>query len=358
MKYKPDADLCKKRHEAVWECEIIDRCCVAVPAPKRVIPAADKPDSPEEWKKYWTDEEAIYKRYIKSFDNTYFAGDALPIMNFSHGPAAHAGFFKDAKYSFDSTVWFSPSLTGEKYADSLEFSPESELYQMFLKTAQALADKNNGDYILSMPDCAGILDALAHLRGTEDLLCDMALDEGEQIKSCLSKIKRAWYDFTQKMFDIIGPSNNGGYSIGWLGTWASGTHTQLQCDISVMLSPEYFSEYAIDEINELSGYIKYPLYHIDGYEQIRHLDKILSVDAVRMYQWTAVEGQPSPVEFIPWLQKIQKAGKSLVLKIKKRDFKPLMENLSSKGLYIYVVDAKDPQEADEIVKLAERLTRE
>jgi hypothetical protein len=35
MYYKPDWELAKKRIEAFWQNEVIDRCCVAVFAPRK-----------------------------------------------------------------------------------------------------------------------------------------------------------------------------------------------------------------------------------------------------------------------------------------------------------------------------------
>ena len=83
---------------------------------------------------------------------------------------------------------------------------------------------------------------------------------------------------------------------------------QVQCDLSVMISPDYYKEFVLPELEASTEWADYVVYHLDGQEQIRHLDYILSVDAIKMIQWTPVAGQPPTTTFIPVLQRIQKAG--------------------------------------------------
>ena len=74
MFYKPDWEQAKKRVEAFWQNEVIDRCCVAVLAPRKTSKVPPFPelqygpwlggleliseDDHEELKKWWTDPEA------------------------------------------------------------------------------------------------------------------------------------------------------------------------------------------------------------------------------------------------------------------------------------------------------------
>ena len=72
--------MAKKRLEAYWHQEIIDRCCAAVyvyengaKAPERVVPGND-----EERLRYWTDPECIIARNRLLMENTYYGGEAFP----------------------------------------------------------------------------------------------------------------------------------------------------------------------------------------------------------------------------------------------------------------------------------------
>ena len=88
------------------------------------------------------------------------------------------------------------------------------------------------------------------------------------------------------------------------------------------------------------------------------MDMLLSVKKLDNIQWTPVAGQPKTSAFIRELQKIQAAGKGLVLLPEKGEVPFLMENLSHKGLHLVVNDIADPREAEDLLRLAEKLAHE
>ena len=157
--------------------------------------------------------------------------------------------------------------------------------------------------------------------------------------------------------NITKDNNQGGGCVGWLSTWAPGYHAQMQCDLSVMISNSMFKEFILPELQTQCDMLEYPLYHFDGIEQLRHLDDLLSIPNLKTIQWTQVVGQPPVTDFIPALQKIQAAGKNLHIAVDSRQIRPLMENLSSKGLYL-TTWANSKDEADTIVKDVTRWTHD
>jgi hypothetical protein len=180
---------------------------------------------------------------------------------------------------------------------------------------------------------------------------------GRHVRQALAIIQEAWSRTNREVHKIVRANNHGGCTIGWLHTWAPGFHAQLQCDLSVMISQELFAEYVMEELQAQSALLDYPLYHLDGIDQLRHLDMILSIEGLKMVQWTCVEGQPPPIHFLPQLKRIQAAGKGLLIKIEPAWLVPLMEELSSKGLYL-VVQASSPTEGVDMLKTATNLTHD
>jgi hypothetical protein len=118
-----------------------------------------------------------------------------------------------------------------------------------------------------------------------------------------------------------------------------------------------FAQYAMPELQTQSALLDYPLYRFDGIDQLRHLDTILSIDGLKMIQWTCVAGQPPPTHFLPQLKRNQAAGKGLLIKIEPPWLVPSMEELSSKGLYLGV-QASSPAEAADVLKIATQLTHD
>ena len=357
MYYKDNWDNSKKRLEAFWKGEIVDRCCFSVVSHRkgsRFIPEAI-PQSPEDKLRYWTDGEWILKRHLDYFENSYFGGEATPQIFINLGAGGHAGFFKNMKYQFEETVWFFPGVN-DWDKDELEFDPESFLYKKTIELAKYYTAESKGRYFVSMPDTSGNADALAHLRGSENLLVDLVTDE-ERVQEALGKIQEVWLDINQQVYDIVKENNEGGSAITWLDTWAPGRHAQMQCDLSVMISPYMFEKFIMPELRAQSEWMDNCLYHLDGMEQVRHLDMLLSLERLKVIQWTCVVGQPSPLEFIPILKKIQAAGKGVLIRVNPDEVEPLMEQLSSKGLYL-VLRVSSEDEAKEIEKKIIKLTHE
>lgn len=351
-------DKIKERFTALWNHEIIDRCCISafVTEPKINEEFSRVPEGMDPLY-FLTDAEMMMQRNLKLFENTYYAGDAFPLVNLNMGAAGHSAFIKGVDVDCtEGTFWFGPIMEEELDAEKIVLDKTNYLYQQTFRAAKYLCEESKGRYLVSMPGNSGNMDVLSSLRTPVELLQDLIIDEDE-VKECLRRIQAIWKDATRKIYDELKDYNYGGSSIGWLNTWAPGFHNQMQCDMSVMFSNQYYENYVRQELEEQSAFLEYALYHFDGQEQIRHLDTMLSIKDLKMIQWTHVVEQPSPVEFIPVLKKIQEAGKGLLLLLDAHEVEPILTNLSSKGLYINV-KAKSKEEADAVVKLAEKLTHE
>lgn len=356
MFYAKDWEMTKKRWKAAWNNEIVDRCIVTVTAPKNNVKfSKTKKINNDDLNRYWTDAEWILERKMKEFDNTYFAGDAFASIFLNLGVSAHAGFFKGAKYHYaDECIWFSPSM--ESYEDGLIYDKESYLYRKTIEIASYLVEEVQHKFVVSMPDVTGNMDALAHLRGSENVLMDMLIHK-EQIKESMKKIEIAFETIMSDVYDIVKDNNQGGSHIGWMQTWAPGLHAQMQSDISVMISPAMYEEFIMPELKAQSQFLDYPLYHFDGVDQVKHLDLLLSLPELKMIQWTNVDGQPSVTNYIPTLKKMQEAGKGVLIFARPDQIELLMSELSSKGLVLNTW-ANSEEEADEIVKKVEKWTHE
>lgn len=355
MKYCDDWDKRKARHTAFWNGELLDRCLCSVTSVRDGGSFGDfpLPEDKEERIAWWTDPELVLRRNLNWFENTYYSGDSLPILIHDLGPAGHAGYFKGVRLQFEGTVWFESDI--EDY-DDLVFDPDSFAYRKTLDLARSYVSAAKGDFVVSMPDAVGDADVLSHIRKPEVLLMDM-LDRPDDVKKGLRKVQEVWERIYSEMYNIVLDNNDGGSSVGWLGTWAPGRLGQLQCDLSVMISPKLFEEFIMYELQTQSEWLDHALYHLDGEQQVKHLDLLLSVKGIDAIQWTNIAGQKGPTHYIPIFQRIQKAGKGLIIGADPDEIPTLMENLSSKGLYLLTY-ANTQSEADDIVKLIAKLTHE
>lgn len=349
--WKPDLAQALQRLEAFWQREIIDRPCISVRAPR--IPGANISPfrNPRQYngdlaalKAHWTDPATILRERVEEMSATFFGGEALPAIFQNYGTSGHCNYYGAQPAYGQDTIWFDPVLE--------DTAPEHFIYrpdrlEQHLRIAQYLVDNARGRYFVGMPDSCGTLDAICHLCGTETVLMDLA-DDPDQVRRAVEVVNRGWKDSCERFFRIS-RDMCGGTVHAWMDLWAPGKMMQMQCDLSVMLSPQMYAEVVMPELEEQCAWLDYPVYHFDGAEQIRHLDMILSLPGLRAIQWTHVAGQPAPAEYMDTLRRIQKAGKCLIVMTPAQDLPRLLDGLSAKGLYLHC-EAQNEDEARQLVQ--------
>ncbi|MFM8322902.1 MAG: hypothetical protein ACKOC5_18480, partial [Chloroflexota bacterium] len=124
MLYKPDWEDAKQRLLAFWEHAVIDRACIAVHAPRDGcrLTAPDLQNGP--WmlgmeqiadddqaglQRWWTDPEMNLQRALAWFENSYFAGEALPVTYVNWGAMSMAAMFGSPPHFNKTSVWY-PSI--------------------------------------------------------------------------------------------------------------------------------------------------------------------------------------------------------------------------------------------------------
>jgi hypothetical protein len=83
-------DIIRKRFEAFWHGEIVDRCMVSVYVTNKDYTPKPVPSDESDCLNYWTDGELIHKRILNSYEHTRLYGDALPIEYINLGAAGQA----------------------------------------------------------------------------------------------------------------------------------------------------------------------------------------------------------------------------------------------------------------------------
>lgn len=361
MEIREDWDRIRERFDALWAGEIVDRCCAAVVSWRAGFTDADlapvdeiRPDDPDDLEDYWNNPERILLRHLHAIGLTYYTGEAFPVICHYYAPAGHAEYFGGSTRYGNGTFWFDPTIT-DLERQFPRFDPDHPSLKRHLAIYRELWARSDGRYLVSMPDHVGAADALSHLMGPEALMVDIH-ERPELVAAAIAEINRGWAHCTEAYWQALdGPV--AGSSVGWLGTWGRGRHTQMQCDLSVMMSPEDFERLLVPELERQMDWIEQPLYHLDGIAQVRHLDHLLALPRLRMIQWTNVVGQGPPSAYLPELRRIQAAGKGLWLQVQPGDVPDILDALSSRGLFLSV-GTETPEEADAILETIAAHTRE
>lgn len=330
-----------------WNREAMERCCVAIRVSK---PGFKEPAG----RNYYYDAVSADRSQRARFPNKIYMGEAFPYVFPTFGTAGVAEYTGCKAVNAPDTTWFEPWLE-EPEAEEITYRCP-EIFARQKATMEELVGLAKGEYLVTPSDNCGVLDALAAIRGTDELMMDMIADP-EFVEEALQKLLPIYKETQEQIFTVLKENNHGSVH-SWMQLWAPQRLAQMQCDLSVMISPEMFNQFAMPELEELSSFLDYPVYHLDGQEQIRHLDSLLSLKKLRAIQWTPVAGQPETSTFIPVLQRIQKAGKNLVLIPRPHEVEKLLDNLSCRGLHMIIDGLKNEEEALEMLELVKKHSKD
>lgn len=95
------------------------------------------------------------------------------------------------------------------------------------------------------------------------------------------------------------------------------------------------------------------VYHLDGKGVARHIDHILELKEINAIQWVQGMGDDTPImQWVPFIKKIQAAGKSQVLDIQLDELEDFITEVNPKGIMLCI--AADEKIQPDIVKRIEK----
>jgi len=357
MLYKQDWEPARKRIEAFWNGEMVDRCAVAVAAPLHAEKLSEAQGRLEAMKKndpvrYWTDIDFNLSTREEIFKNTYYGGEAIPNLFTNLGPSVVCAYMGSGAKFLEDTVWFDDII--EEWDKGLHLDEDSNLLKLTFDYTLAAVEAGKGKYFVSTTDLGGTGDVLAALRGNENLCVDL-FENPDEVKAAVKFISKVWMDVFNKQCDMISDVSEGCPS---RLIWAPGSHYPLQCDFSAMLSSSQFNKFFLDDIIQMCNDLEYPMFHLDGPDIARtHLDSILAIKVLRAIQWVPGAGSPPLAHWIPMLRKIQDAGKGAYFGASPQDLDMVFDNLIPERCFI-LTSASSKEEADEIICYIEKRSKE
>ena len=334
MKYADDWVKIQERFKAFWANDIVDRCCVKVTAPREntKYKVFDRSDL----RKFWMDPQCVLERHEDFFEKTFFGGEAFPKIWVNPGPGITSAYLGCEVNFSENTIWFKPFINDWE-TDTFEFNSESEWWITTKELTRELCAMSKGNFLVSITDLSGAADIMCHMRGTGELCMDL-VEKPDEAKKARDSIMDVLYRCYDELYNITYENCQG--STHWLNLWAPGKHLILQCDFSTMISPRMFEEFFLPEIQNHCKFFEYPIYHLDGPDEIKHLDMLLEIKELKAIQWVPTPGQGDPRMWMPMFKKIQTAGKSLYFELNPwcgssyKDIEYVLQELSPKGLFL------------------------
>ena len=166
--------------------------------------------------------------------------------------------------------------------------------------------------MVGMPPMLPPNDLLSVLREPKQFLLDLILHP-EEVRDALRRMTHSFLAMLRDLAEVIHRHFEGMHHHYPLwGRQVCG----VQSDVSCMLSGEMFEEFIVPELEEITGTLGPAIYHLDGPEAIRHLDRICDIPGIRVIQW--VPGAAHEQGFEHWPQvfhKAQERGKAIYLPV-------------------------------------------
>jgi hypothetical protein len=305
---------------------------VAPPAPAR------------DWNQFWFDPQWRAQSIHYQLSRSSLKADILPVANTHLGPGSLSAILGASLEGAEDTIWIKHN---RDIGDTIRLDEQNPWWKLHLDLIEACQRLSQGRYFVGCPDLAEGLDALIGLKGAETVLTDMAL-RPEVLERQLQQVNDVYFQVFDRIYDLI--QQDGEMTFCYFSLWGPGKVSKLQCDVSVMISESDFRRFALPYLREQCRKIDYTLYHLDGVDAIRHLDRVLEIEELDAVQWTPGVGQPQGGNpcWYDLYRKIRSAGRSVMpCWVELQELRPLLDQVGPEGLNVlmHFRSEKDIEEA-------------
>lgn len=294
--------------------------------------------TPRDVRQQWLDEEFICEQAHEQTAHTRYFAEGVPNLFSNLGPGMLAACIGGNFTLAPDTVWFDqdPIIKDWDEMPKIRFDENSELWQHLLRIQKrALKD---GTFPVSITDLGGIMDVVASLRGTEELLYDL-YDNPDEVKSLSALVTKLWLEAYDRQVELCG--STGLPYTSWMHFPSRKPWFPIQCDFCAMISPKQFEEFVLGDLIRQTEHIPRTIYHLDGPGEIPHLDMLLDIPNLNGIQWTPGAGKAHLTDpcWFDLYRKIQDKKKNIVLLgpiegYNMPEIERLVKTLDPTGLYL------------------------
>jgi len=336
LAYKPDWEGVKERYLAWWEGEVVDRCCIAVYAPRDGMPPEEPPALPAKVENRWLDLDYLRAANDYRLRHTFFGGEALPIWHPGYpGWSGHNVFLGCPISLAEDTGWTDPligdgALTDYDYHDFI-LDPRNHWWRFTQEMLRVAAREARGQALPGILALGGCGDTLAALRGNLRLLYDL-VDCPDYVRAFDQYLMRQWMEIYETLYRIVHEGCEG--STCWFDLWSPGKFYSSHNDFAYMISPAMFEEIFLPSLEMQTQYLDHTVHHVDGIGNFNHVDLLCELPRLQALQILPGAGKPSPLHYMDVLQKVQAKGKNLHISIPPEEVEIALRELKVEGLFI------------------------
>jgi len=224
------------------------------------------------------------------------------------------------------------------------------LLVMFVRITRALAADAPGKYVVASPGIFGPTDAMSMIRGMADFLMEVALPEYEAaIRHAYNECLAGFKHIVEAVYREAG--EGGGWFGNHPGLWAPGRINNWSADWIYNIGPRQFEQWVLPEMQSLSRLLEYSFCHLDGFNAVVHLPRMLEIPELTGMQFTRGAGH-TLAEALPVFKQIQQGGKVQWIDCAPDEVELLLRELNPRGLLIFT-STPDIESGKALLKKAE-----
>ncbi|MCL2461836.1 MAG: hypothetical protein FWF44_04160 [Defluviitaleaceae bacterium] len=355
----------RERLRAFWAKESMGRPGLYVTADnpayiKRApAPGPKRSRTAEEKKAADYDAETHARGNDDNLKSTIFLAEAMPCFTLWWGSALTTvavlaggdyGFHDSAPgqwYEDGDSAWIEPMPDLFK-REIPKFDPQSPGAVFLSQCMSRFAEVIGGRGYVNPPMMMDAMTTASMFAGPDELCLKMADDPGEVRRVC-DRLTDIYIDGYEHFYNQVKSLGYGDTS-NWLNVMAEGRSEAVQCDFSVMISPGDYKKFVMPDLERVTEYLDFSLYHLDGTEQMRFLDLLSTLPGLNGIQWNPQPGAGSPVKWIDAFKKIREKGLCLDLYCNLEEAKIIAKEVGPDGLYLALPRFATVEEAERAIK--------
>ena len=352
LEQKPDFEQCMKRIYAWYNQEIVDRVPIRFGAHNAEFSEKHllKGRSWSSLKDRWWDTYYQIELFEHQLKHSVYNAETFPIFWPNLGPEVYTAFYGIELEYKEVTSYSISNIHEWLQLDQLKLNLDNPYFKKLEEMTYVALERCSGKYMVGYTDLHPGIDCAAAFRDPQQLCIDFLL-EPEEVKRLIEISSRDFHRIFNHFDEILKKHNQ--LSVTWMGIPSFDKMHIPSCDFATMISPEQFDEFILPIIKDEIKPIKHNVFHLDGKGVAKNIDQILNLPEINAIQWVQGVGDDFPImQWIPFIKKIQAAGKSVVVDLQISELEGFIAAMDPKGLMLCI--AADPEIQPEIVKRVEK----
>lgn len=349
---KPDFEKAMSRIDAWFAHEMIDRPPVRFAEHNADFNAAHtlRGRTWPDLRARWFDAEFQVEFFMESIRGRTFYGETFPVFSPNLGPNVYAAFHGAELDYGEVTSWIQHCVHERADVEGLRFSRHNMYFQKIGELTRVALQQCAGKFMVGYTDLHGSLDCAADWRDPQRLCLDLT-DCPKLVHDLVNLANESFLPVFDHYDEVL--KARGQMSVTWMGIPSRGKMHIPSCDFTSMVSTEVFDEFYLPTLLAEVRHMTHNVFHVDGKGMLRHLDRVLAIPEIQAIQWVHGVGNDAPImQWLPVIQRIQGAGKGVIVDLQLAELEPFIAATEPEELYL-CISAPESMQPD-ILKRLER----